>query len=330
MLDWAVRFAGLAAVALGCACSSEPTWMVVHRDLDSALISVWGTAADDVWAVGGDAGEGPLVLHFDGTAWTRLDTGASGDLWWVFGFAGGPVYLGGTGGLSLRYQDGAFTTLTAPTTDTVFGMWGTSPANMWAVGGALGGASGAFAWRLEGDTWVAAAGFPADLATSAVMWKVFGRAEDDVWLVGTLGTVVHWDGSGFTPADTGTGESLFTVHEAGGRYAAVGGFGTATILENEGGGWTNVSPQGAPPMIGVCLTADGDGFAVGQYGSVYQRTSDGWVPEETDIFAGEALHAVWIDPDGGVWAVGGQVLTTPLTRGIMLHKGETVSAEVIE
>lgn len=323
-----MRIAALASILLAVGCSDEPKWSVVHRDLDSALISVWGTAADDVWAVGGDAGEGPLVMHYDGDGWTRLDTGAAGDLWWVFGFAGGPIYMGGTGGLILRYQDGAFTPMTTPTTDTVFGIWGSSPADVWAVGGALGGASGAFAWKLEGDAWVAATGFPADLVTSAVMWKVYGRGANDVWLVGTLGTVVHWDGSQFTEADTGTGESLFTVHQAGGLFAAVGGFGTATVLENDGSGWQNVSPAGAPPLIGVALLEDGDGYAVGQYGSVFRRRDGAWQEEATEIFADEALHAVWVDPDGGVWAVGGQVLTTPLTRGIMLHKGDTVSSEV--
>ena len=55
----------------------EATWQLVHRDLPGALLSVWGTNASDVWAVGGDArdGAGPLVIHFDGDTWTRVATG---------------------------------------------------------------------------------------------------------------------------------------------------------------------------------------------------------------------------------------------------------------
>jgi hypothetical protein len=326
-----VRAAPLALFLLTVACSGEPKWNVVHRDLPGALISVWGTSATDVWAVGGDPGDGggPMVLHFDGTQWTRLQTGATADLWWVFGFAGGPIYMGGSGGTILRYQDGTFTPMTTPTSDTVFGIWGSSPSDVWAVGGALGGASGAFAWKVDGDAWVPAEGFPAELAADSVVWKIYGASADDVWLVGTNGLVVHWDGDTFTPDDTGAGESLFTVHHAGGRYVAVGGFGTATVLENDGDGWVSASPAGAPPLIGVFMTEDG-GWAVGQFGSVYRRESEGWVEEETKIFADEAFHAVWVDPDGGIWAVGGQVLTTPLTRGIMLHKGDEIPTEVVD
>src|SRR4051812_16763384 len=64
----------------------QPKWSMVATKLPSALLSVWGTSEHDVWTVGSDSGDGPLVMHFDGSAWTRLNTGVSGNLWWVFGF----------------------------------------------------------------------------------------------------------------------------------------------------------------------------------------------------------------------------------------------------
>jgi len=324
-VTWLAALAGVAACSGG-----DPGWQVVHQDLPGALISVWGSGADDIWSVGGDPGDGPMVLHYDGQQWTRLATGASGDLWWVFGFAGGPVFMGGSGGLILRYQDGAFTTMTTPGSDTVFGIWGANPDDVWAVGGALGGARGAFAWKRDGDSWVAASGFPAGLVDSAVIWKVYGRSAGDAWMVGTNGTVVRWDGSQLSADVTGTGESLFTVHGDAERYAAVGGFGTGTILENDGSGWVDASPADASPLIGVCLTGGSSGWAVGQYGAVYRRDDGGWTADDGAPLLDESLHAVWVDPDGGVWAVGGNVLTTPLTRGVMVHRGDPVSAEVIE
>ena len=48
--------------------------------------------------------------------------------------------------------------------------------------------------------------------------------------------------------------------------------------------------------------------------------------EETGFSSGNSFHAVWIDPDGGAWAVGGQVQTLPLTDGMMIHKGRSVPA----
>lgn len=304
-----------------------PKWAVVGKKLPSALLSVWGTSEHDVWTVGSDSGDGqgPLVLHFDGTAWTRLATGVTGNLWWIFGFTTGPIYLGGEGGLILRYEAGTFTRLTTPGTAVVSGIWGASPDEVWAVGAESGGAKGAFAWRLRGgDTWEAAPGFPSALTDTAAMWKVWGRGADDVWFVGSAGTLLHWDGSAFTQSSAGTGEALFTVHSNSKRFAAVGGFGTGKLLENDGSGWANASPQGASSLIGVWLTEDG-GFAVGQYGTVFTRGSAGWTEVGTGFSLSESLHSVWVDPSGGVWAAGGNVLTFPLRDGVLVHRGAPVS-----
>lgn len=312
------------------ACDSPaPEWQIVGRHLPSALLSVWGTSATDVFAVGGDAGDGhgPTVLHFDGSSWARLDTGQIGNLWWVFGFPGGPVYMGGDGGMILRYQGGAFTRMTTPGTDTVFGIWGADASDVWAVGGASGGASGGFAWRLVGNAWVAAPGFPADIAATDAMWKMYGRSASDAWIVGTNGKAVTWNGTALTKQSTGAGESLFTVHADAKGFVAVGGFGTGKILENPGDGWHDASPSGAPGFIGVCLSAHGS-YAVGQEGAIYTRDSSRWTAVDVGVQIDESFHSVWVDPSGGVWAVGGQVLTLPVIDGIMLHQGAAIPGDL--
>ena len=120
-----LRAASLAALLFACGGSQEassPPWQIVEPHLDSALLSVWGTSASDVWAAGSDArdGQGPLVLHFDGASWQRLPTGQNGDLWWAFGFEAGPLYLGGVGGTLLRYDDGAYTSMKTTRNNTKY------------------------------------------------------------------------------------------------------------------------------------------------------------------------------------------------------------------
>ena len=312
----------IVATALAACDSPAPDWQIVGRDLPVALLSVWGTGDADVYAVGGDAldGRGPQVLHYDGTQWARLETGQTGNLWWVFGFPRGPVYMGGDGGMILRYEQGVFTRMPTPGTDTVFGIWGAAPDDVWAVGGAVGGSNGAFAWRLQGDAWIDAPGFPAQLTSTSAMWKIYGRGRTDAWIVGTNGKAVRWDGAVFTEVNTGIGESLFTVHGDAQRYVAVGGFGTGAILENRGSSWVNLSPSGAPGLIGVCLSSEG-GYAVGQEGAVYRADGSGWREQELGANLDESFHSVWVDSSGGVWAVGGQVLTLPLVDGIMVYSG---------
>jgi hypothetical protein len=319
----------LSGALVACPTDPEPvdSWELVHQGLSGALLSVWGTSSTDVWAVGGDTldGSGPTVIHFDGETWSRHQTPqAQGNLWWVFGFDGGPIYMGGEGGVILQYnpQDATYTLMDTPGTDTVFGIWGASPDDVWAVGGASD-ATGGFAWRLSGDTWTAEPSLPADVPTNAALWKVYGTSSTDAWLVGSNGVALHWDGASLQQGDTGVGTSLFTVHEKDGRYVAVGGTASGIIVEYEDGAWTNVTPDPAPPgLSGVVLGDDGFGIAVGTFGAVYSRSADaGWAEEQLDFNLPLSLHGTWIDDTGGVWAVGGQVFSPPFDDGLLIHRG---------
>lgn len=319
---------------LGCSDPGEPSpdtasWQLMAEDLPGALLSVWGTDVDDIWVVGADArdGSGPMVLHADGARWQRLDSGeVDGTLWWVHGFAGGPVFLGGSGGRILRYADGEFERMNTPGSGTVFGLWGSAPDDMWAVGGDSE-SSGGFAWRLSDDEWQPADGFPQEIAGHAALWKVFGRSAGDVWLVGSSGVALHWDGDAFSSGDTGVGSSLFTVHGNDDRYVAVGGLVSGIIVERDLGGasWENVTPEPAPyGLAGVCAS-DHATLAVGSYGVVLARDEDGWEEQDLGFALDDNLHGVWLDPQGGVWAVGGQTFSEPLTDGVIIHRGQPIS-----
>lgn len=298
------------------------SWEVAAQDLPGALFSVWGTSPEDIWAVGSRTGEGPLVLHYDGADWETIDASSLGevDLWWVFGFAGGPVYVGGSGGTIASFEGGVLTPMTTPSNEvTVFGIWGCSPDDVWAVGGQEGGARGGFAWRRDGDAWIDAEGFPAELAEADVVWKAYGRGCGDVWMIGTKGLALHWDGTAFGEVERVAGSSLFTVHANADRFVAVGGLLTGIVVENDGSGWRDATPGGIDPVFGVCLTQDG-GFASGRYGLILARGDGAWAAETTGITLDQSLHSVWIDPGGDVWAAGGQVLSAPYSDGVLIHR----------
>tara|TARA_R110002096_G_scaffold44524_9_gene119889 strand:+ start:47579 stop:48610 length:1032 start_codon:yes stop_codon:yes gene_type:complete len=313
---------------VGCSDDAQPdTWQLVSEGQSGALLSVWGTSSTDVWTVGADArdGTGPLVLHYDGSAWQRIETGETeGNLWWVHGFDQGPIFMGGDGGVILRYDNGVFTKMTTPDVGTVFGMWGASPDAMWAVG-SLTPTSGGFAWRLDGDTWTVEPGIPAAVTADAALWKVNGRSADDLYLVGSSGVALHWNGTAISTVDTGTATSLFTVHCSSDRVVAVGGLATGSIVEYDGTSWQTTTPENAPGLTGVFIGPDDEGIAVGQYGAVYERTGGNWRPANMGFTLDQGFHATWIDPDGGVWAVGGQTYATPMTDGMILHRGAEVA-----
>src|SRR5690606_12456222 len=107
-----------------------------------------------------------------------------------------------------------------------------------------------------------------------------------------------------------------------GHYAAVGGLVSGIIVEHDGSGWSDVTPDPLPDSLaGVALDEAGGGVAVGAYGAVYERRPAGWQFQELGFVLGENLHGVWIDPEGGVWAVGGSTFVPPLTDGVLIHRG---------
>ncbi|HTV25545.1 MAG TPA: hypothetical protein VMG12_42910, partial [Polyangiaceae bacterium] len=87
---WARAVPLSSLVVLAAACGTTPPetgtlppFRLVAESDDAAFLSVSGTAADDVWLAGADAGRGPRVLHWDGESWSALDAGVDADLWWV-------------------------------------------------------------------------------------------------------------------------------------------------------------------------------------------------------------------------------------------------------
>src|SRR5262245_25715314 len=94
---------GLACAAALAACGEPsgappPSWSTVVESPEAALLSVSGTSAADVWMVGADSDNGPLVLHWDAAVWRRVPTGTRGHLWWIHAFSANLVFAGGAGG----------------------------------------------------------------------------------------------------------------------------------------------------------------------------------------------------------------------------------------
>lgn len=313
----------------------EPVpWTSVAQSRPEALLAVSGRSSSDVWAVGADRGRGPAVLHYDGKAWRELATGQRGDLWWVHAFEKGPVMMAGGNATLLRYEDGVFTRMRTPglARHTVYGVWGPSPEDVYAVG-SVSGQSG-FIWHYDGTQWSEVALPYDELPRTADgdipgFFKVWGTG-GDVYVVGARGVVLRSRaGAAFTRIPTDTTSRLFTVHGAGGVVTVVGGEGQGEILELDeaAGRFVSRSPEGCPLLQGVSLSADGTGWATGFRGEVYRRRALGrWerVPLGLPLEL-ESLHAAWMDPEGGVWAVGGNVLSGGLNAGTLLHRGPAVA-----
>jgi hypothetical protein len=304
----------------------EAEWQLLGEERPSSLLAVWASGLDDVWVVGGreGLGMGPSVFHYDGSAWQKHDTGeVNVDLWQVFGFANDAVFFAGSNGTILRYRNGAFEKLPTPATDIVFGLWGTSPDDVWAVGGQTTGR--AFVWRFQGTSFQEVTGVPSELATMGTVWKVAGRAADDVWMSCSRGMVLHWDGQALSSERVGTtSESLFSLgcHTKSCVLAGTNG-SNGVLYENAGEGWTSRVPTMDGPVWRGVTPAGEYPYVVGMFGAVLRRTADSWVSDPHGLTT-ESLHSAWADADNNVFAVGGDFDRAITTKGVLLYKGLSV------
>jgi hypothetical protein len=155
---------------------------------------------------------------------------------------------------------------------------------------------------------------------------VWGRSDSDLYVSGRLGLIFHYDGAQWAQVDVDAGGvdatllPLFTVHGNATQVVATGGLVGGVVYERQGSTFENRALPGLPQMNGIFLRPDGTGVAVGNGGSVAFRGASGWELQRPGLGTALDLHAAWVDPDGGVWAVGGD-LTTSLDQGMVVYGG---------
>jgi hypothetical protein len=210
-------------------------------------------------------------------------------------------------------------------------VWGKSADDFYAVGSA-GGRSG-FVWHYHGGKFeheVIPLNVPrvADGQTPG-FFKVWGEGEN-VWVVGAGGAILHRVGAApFALVKSGTQETLFTVSGDAKRLTAVGGGTNGVLLDSVNGVFHDASPKGTALIQGIYLSPQGD-WASGERGLVYTHAAKGspWIAVDHDDFsipASYSLHSVYVDDTGGVWSVGGDVLTPALDHGVLVHYGKPVA-----
>jgi hypothetical protein len=97
------------------------------------LFDVDGRAWDDVWAVGGQG----TVVHYDGASWSVVAIDTVADLYSVLVLDDGTVVVGGTGGVVRQRSGTTWIPLDLPGPSSVNGLFGSDPADLFAVSGGL-------------------------------------------------------------------------------------------------------------------------------------------------------------------------------------------------
>lgn len=300
----------------------QPTWTIDQTSEQGALLGVWGTSPDDVWAVGGTATE-PLVLHYDGASWSRVPVPGQARLWNVYGFGIADVYAVGEHGLVLHFDGHEWAISSSGTDATLYGLWGASGEDVWLAGGSvIDPAGSATLLRGTGAEFHPVADLPDALRPSA-LFKVHGFDPTDVLVAGTSG-MLHYDGATWMQEPVPSSEPLHSTWGSGpDDIYAVGGRDYAEIVHYDGNAWSVVDLGIGTSLAGVFVSSDGSAYAVGPSGWVIEIGADGRLSQAAlpDLGPSLYLHGVWGDEAGTTYVVGGalQGVQDPLA-GVILRR----------
>jgi hypothetical protein len=210
----------------------------------------------------------------------------------------GISYAGGQNGRLVRsVNDGAWEKIPLGTTETVVGIWGASPTDIWLVG------SGGMVLRGNGTTFTRV----TTPLTGGTWLEVWGLSATEVYITGDAGRIMRWNGSAFEIIPSGVSDELWGIWGPNSTTLfAVGNNGA--IIRWDGLQWRRLTAPTNAPLFDVWGTSAGNVFAVGIDGVIVRYDGVSWTtmstPSSTNLFAlrGRAFNDVYaVGNNGATW-----------------------------
>jgi hypothetical protein len=268
----------------------EGVWTAMASGATENLKGIWGSAPDNIFSVGGSTTYDAqtyeyhstyAILHYDGSAWTTMEMGASVDLNALWGSSANNIYAVGENGVILHYDGKAWSRVESPTTQELCAIGGSSATAIHACGEDL--------ITFDGNTWtILEKPYDADVYYSkyhgiwaspdATLWAVgqetqykknaYGKSiryTHGAWKRETLGDFFEWDAPGCTSWNDISGISATNIFIAG-SYG---------YLAHYNGGHVAVLDSGTSKKLnGVWASPDGHVFVVGESGLILHSSHD--------------------------------------------------------
>jgi hypothetical protein len=271
------------------------------------LYAVWGASVDAVYAVGGWLPYSPAAVRYDGSSWVELGglPGSPPGLSAVWGSASDDVWAVSYDARVMHF-DGSSWESAYIANDPLFGIWGSSEIDVFAVGGGI--FQYAMVMHYTGESWL-----PMSGAAGGWLNAVWGSASDDVYAVGRE-AINHFNGYLWSEVDLGeislAGVTLEDVWGSSGSdvYAAGYHWAGPVLLHYDGVQWQGVnvgSIASGAELFGVHGVGPDNVWAVGgdqSGGIVLRNDGSGW--EEIGYPFPFTLYDVWVASTGEVFTVG--------------------------
>jgi|GEM_PF-3419606 len=264
------------------------TWTSSDTAVASAG-SVQGTTINEGWVVGRALGEVSVTAttgNLNASAGVYVLPDILSSIW---GSEGGDVFAIGGYGTIVHYDGNRWTVTVIEHSQRLFGVWGSSKNNVYAVGELT-------ALHFDGYWWEPVYGAGGRLSGNAI----WGNAANSVSAV-DFSTIYHYNGASWTTTTVGTQTDLLDIWgSSDNNVFAVGASGT--ILRFDGERWSALASGTSMKLMGVWGASASDVFAVGQSGTILHFDGDTW----TAMSSGTRVYLsdVWGSSARDVFAVG--------------------------
>lgn len=261
------------------------------------LRTIWGANPNNIWV----AGEGGLILHYDGSSWSSAASPTTDNISALWGNAKKGFYGATAKSNLLGMQDSQWQILPESgqlTSQPLLALWGNDDGVL------ATGQVGSFL-RHDGSKWTL---LPSDsrlrTTTPNALW---GSASNDVWAVGAGGLLAHFDGITWAPhaqSEQLTGSTLYGLTGSGPQDIWAVGTG-GSRLHYDGIQWTKSPADGvAETLYAGWSISRTNAWAVGSNGTILQFNGAAWQKVASPVGAGSFLAALWGDNEWELWAVG--------------------------
>lgn len=221
----------------------------------SNLNAVWAAAPNDAWAVGG----GGTLLRWNGSRWMQVASGSTSELTGVWGAHANDVWAAG-GGALLHGNSAGWVNVPKPV-GLVSAVFGSGPADVWAVGSLI------LHW--DGESWTSLSTPPAPLNGG------FSLSATEAWAAAGNGRLQHWNGSSWSEVNPGGGQAALRSVWASSATNVFAVGDASVVFRWNGGGWTQTSVTGSGAKNSVWGSGPTDVWAAGS-GDVFHFDGATW------------------------------------------------------
>ena len=269
------------------------TWSSQPSGITTDLSDVWGAASDDVFAVGRSG----VILHYDGAAWAPMASGATGDLTSVWGSAPNEVIAAGSRGQLFHYDGTRWQRRRFPSTEGISSLSGVSPTDVYAI-------TDRHIYHFDGTRWSRVKTAPPDES----FWGVAAIAPDDVYALLGLGfgdgepgsfDFLHFDGERWQPLEL-TEELLWGISGSSSDHTYSFGASGGIYRHDRSGVRAVLSAE--PSNWDQRHAIGSEHVAVSYAGKVWRRHEGQW--QELPAVHGHHWRDAWIDEGDRIVAVG--------------------------